>query len=236
MKDGCWLPNGESIIIGSGGEILDGQHRLLAVIESGKTIRTMIVYGGSPEHFHTYDSGRTRSASDALHMLGKKQTGLLAAAARVVLHWEHDQLSEGLAGNGPRLIASGMILEVLARHPGIENSTSFGNAAGGSKVCRPSLITAAHYLAARDNKSKADEFFEQVVGGQHIGDGDPSFALRRRLIQLYGGSANGRSVWETWALIVKSWNYFTAGKRRVELRIREGELLPTMRLVKPWAG
>lgn len=38
MKSGAWVLNGETVKIASNGQLLDGQHRLNAVVESGQTV------------------------------------------------------------------------------------------------------------------------------------------------------------------------------------------------------
>ena len=44
MASGEWMQNGQTITIAEDGTILDGQHRLWAVIESGITITFLIVF------------------------------------------------------------------------------------------------------------------------------------------------------------------------------------------------
>lgn len=41
MKSGKWIVNGDTIQM-NGSRLLDGQHRLLAIIESGCTIETLV--------------------------------------------------------------------------------------------------------------------------------------------------------------------------------------------------
>lgn len=232
MRSGRWAANGESIVIGPKGEVLDGQHRLHAVIEAGCTIRAMIVRGADPAHFHTFDSGSARTAGDVLHMAGLAQVGLRASLGRFLYAWERDELDAFFRHAQPK-IANGTVLEALQRHPGLDDSLSYGNAAAKG-VGKAMHIAAAHYLAARANQTKADAFFKQVVYGENIAIPDPAFFLRRRLIATRGRGLGSVASWEAWAMIVKSWNYYTLGRKIRELRIRPKEGLPEMRLVDPW--
>ena len=59
MKKGLWDVNGEGIIIAESGRLLNGQHRLHAVIKSGKTIQSVVIYGVEEEAFKTIDTGKT---------------------------------------------------------------------------------------------------------------------------------------------------------------------------------
>jgi hypothetical protein len=45
MKGGAWTVNGAAIVIGKDGRLIDGQHRLQAVIDSGKTIYSLVQGG-----------------------------------------------------------------------------------------------------------------------------------------------------------------------------------------------
>jgi len=45
IRAGKWIFNGDTIKISDDGEVVDGQHRLWACIESKKPIETVIVYG-----------------------------------------------------------------------------------------------------------------------------------------------------------------------------------------------
>lgn len=60
MRSGKWIANGETIKFGSNGELVDGQHRLQAIIQSGVTV-TMVVVTGVPEGSkETIDVGKVR--------------------------------------------------------------------------------------------------------------------------------------------------------------------------------
>lgn len=73
MKRGEWDgENGESIKIAEDGTLVDGQHRLAAIVESGATTVMMVVYNVSMESQETLDQGRKeitvrRSQTTRLH-------------------------------------------------------------------------------------------------------------------------------------------------------------------------
>lgn len=70
MATGNYRLNGETIKISPNGEILDGQHRLLAAVKSGMTFRTYIVYNVERESIGTIDMGKGRSVADSLNVMG----------------------------------------------------------------------------------------------------------------------------------------------------------------------
>src|SRR5580692_2847485 len=64
---GKWKFNGDTIKISKGGGILDGQHRLWAVVESKVSIETGLVMGIEKDAFATIDTLRKpRSGADVL--------------------------------------------------------------------------------------------------------------------------------------------------------------------------
>jgi hypothetical protein len=67
MLAGSWKEDtGELIKIAKDGTILDGQHRLLAIVKSGIEISLHVATGLSNEIFSVIDTGASRNASDTL--------------------------------------------------------------------------------------------------------------------------------------------------------------------------
>jgi len=48
MIDGSWKLNGKPIIFDSNGRLLNGQHRLSAVIKAGVPLTTVVIHGVDP--------------------------------------------------------------------------------------------------------------------------------------------------------------------------------------------
>lgn len=84
IRCGRWQVNGDAIRIAIDGTLIDGQHRLAAVVRTGISITTMIVSGVEKSAFETIDSGASRSNADTLAVLGEKNTRNLAAALLLV--------------------------------------------------------------------------------------------------------------------------------------------------------
>lgn len=70
MATGNYKVNGETIKISPNGEILDGQHRLLACVKSGMAFQTYVVYDVERETVGTIDMGKGRSVADSLNVMG----------------------------------------------------------------------------------------------------------------------------------------------------------------------
>lgn len=82
IRNGEWRFNGEAIKFGKDGRLLDGQHRLLAVIAADKPLTTLVIRGLEDETQQTMDSGKTRTLGDVLTLRGEKNSTQLASLAR----------------------------------------------------------------------------------------------------------------------------------------------------------
>lgn len=70
MSAGKWLLNGEPIVFNKDGNLVNGQHRLSAVIRCGLTVKMLVIKGVENSDGAIYDRGRSRSTSDTLAMNG----------------------------------------------------------------------------------------------------------------------------------------------------------------------
>lgn len=70
IKRGEWIATHQGIAIAKSGRLLDGQHRLAAIAESGQAVEILLVTGVSDEAFKVIDSGVKRSIGD---LTGLKQ-------------------------------------------------------------------------------------------------------------------------------------------------------------------
>ena len=68
MRLGRWKLSPEPIVFSRKGRLLDGQHRLLAVVMSGKTISVSVALVEDESVFEVLDQGANRSNSDILNV------------------------------------------------------------------------------------------------------------------------------------------------------------------------
>lgn len=80
MRAGQWRLTHQGIAFGTTGRLIDGQHRLTAVIES-QTTQPMLVFINAPEdNFDNFDRGASRNLADIL----RKDASLTALATSIV--------------------------------------------------------------------------------------------------------------------------------------------------------
>ncbi len=87
MASGEWKLTHEGIAFDPSGILLDGQHRLWAIVESGVSIRMVVARGVPREAALAINTGLTRTLSDNLKIAGEgSYSNTLIAMASVVHH------------------------------------------------------------------------------------------------------------------------------------------------------
>jgi hypothetical protein len=80
MKQGTWRFNGDTIRFDRGGELIDGQHRLAALVEFGKPLPMIVVKGFDKEAIKTIDQEvKPRNLADLFKMNGVKDATNVSA-------------------------------------------------------------------------------------------------------------------------------------------------------------
>lgn len=85
MSNGQWRITHESIAFDRDDKLIDGQHRLSAVVSSGATVQISVTRGCDSSTFAVINDGQRRSASDALSIAGEKNAVRLAAIVAVAI-------------------------------------------------------------------------------------------------------------------------------------------------------
>jgi hypothetical protein len=209
LEQDRWEINGETIIFDSYGRLIEGQHRLKAVVETGITIWSLVVTGIDWEWFKTMGQGSKRNAGDILGIRGVKNSRNLAAALRWVYRYENEMMM-----NPHPNITDDELADTLPEHPGIEDSLPFGLQA--HSVAAPGLVTALHYLCHKRDAGLANLFFRAFASGEDLSQGDPILVLRKRMLQGMGKKL-GRFILrdeQKAPIIVNTWNVMRKNPKR----------------------
>lgn len=206
----------DAIAIDTNGFVWNGQHRLAAVVRSGKTQPFMVMRGVDAELFTIMDQGLKRSFADVLRARGvEKSQSNVAAAVRRSWMLDHGLLPSNTAASP----SVAQMLEWMDENPGITEAVSASY--GVSQVVRGlpvTAIAAARYLTSRDcDPVEVNKFWEEVHRGA---DADsPAQMLRERGIR-WGGAKEKPNNNEIMAIIFKAWNSWVRGDYGGQLRWR----------------
>jgi hypothetical protein len=94
MAAGKWMANGSSIVVARGGMLLDGQHRLMACIAADAAFPTVLSQGVDLTARQTIDTGRKRTAGDAMKIEGIANYKNAAASIRLLA--AYPSMAEGV--------------------------------------------------------------------------------------------------------------------------------------------
>lgn len=220
MAEGMWMFNAEAVQFDWDGFLINGQHRLWAIIKLGIPQHLLVVRGIDPAAYSTFDSGKKRAAADALKHRGVKCTSLVSAAARLLFFYGKKQL-QGM-GSAASFNPSPMTIDqVVIEHPGlVESATAVGPL---REIC-VSMGAAAfcHYVLSDKSPDDAADFFAAVATGEGLASGDPRLTLRSRLTSKNRPYTRFDQI----HFFFVAWNAFRRGEQVHVLRRVPGQSLP----------
>lgn len=217
MKKDQWRFNGDTLRISKTGSLLDGQHRLLAISQSGMPQVFNIQTGLEDNSFEVMDIGKNRSAGDVLAVKGYKYQNVLAGAIRLVM--VYDSMNTGKLKYWPDGLrfTNIQISEWPEKH-NIELMVNCVTQAqkmyGRSRILQHNVYAAFYYIFSRKNRESADNFFYMLSSGEDITANKVSsiYMLRQRLINMLNSRLALRNVSEKYAIIIKAWNFYRDDK------------------------
>lgn len=206
MAAGNWALNGEPIIIADTGDLNDGQHRCLAVIESNTAIQTSIAFGYGRETRLTLDQGTSRTAGDFLGMEGVANASLVAAIARMVIAYEY---SEGKNLAYRPKVTSAAVRQRSATDLALGEAATFGHTNGKYAVrfAPSSLIGFVYYVLARSDPREARDWMERLCRNDGLKIRSAAHTLREKLTSTSGKTPQDRKI----VLFLKAWNFHRRG-------------------------
>ncbi|WP_375263945.1 hypothetical protein, partial [Palleronia sp.] len=119
IRRDAWILNGLPIIFDENGRVIDGYHRLAAVVESGQTIRTATARNVPSDVLHTVDQHRKRSFSGVLEGRGIPNTGTLVRLLGRMIRMEN-----GIYGISSAQIGWSRLDQVLKANPELRDAIS----------------------------------------------------------------------------------------------------------------
>lgn len=166
MRRGGWLFTGEAVKISRDGVLLDGQHRLFAVLDANVTIVMLVITGLDPRAQEVMDQGIPRRLHDALHLRGEPDPNNLAAALRVVAHFYRDGVpfQMGRAAG----MSHGYALKLFdqgANRADLLAALRFVRNHRRGKWTSLSQLAALHFLFSAADQKRAEAFMAGLLEG-----------------------------------------------------------------------
>lgn len=234
MTSGLWHYDGSPIRFDNTGKLIDGQHRLWAIIESGTTQKFIVMRNLDPRAFVTIDTGKTRSFGDILSIEypSMKSVHHIASVTSMLWRWHQGVRGKGLRATGNIAAAApeellkffvpqrAEIVELQRRSNAVTNRV---RGIGGTTVA-----LLMHILNKIDTDD-AEFFFDRLQDGVGLEAGSPILALRDAISRFVSANQSNRTTMPTElgvALGIKAWNAYRRGDDVKQLKFRVGGAKP----------
>lgn len=219
VKSGNWVVTGDTIKFDWFGCLFDGQHRLTAVVNSGHSITSLVVWGVDPEARKYTDTGMARQYRDVLRMEETPHWDILAPFIRRVVLWD-PPINERTNFSRSK-VTPAEHEEALVLHPELHHCAEFAAQVplNGIRLSR-SLVAFVYWVLLYANAEAAKEFMTKVGSGANIGDHDPIMRLRIWVAD-YGRRNRNFDVEFLWKAAV-AWNAWMEGRTLLKIQLPKG--------------
>jgi|SRR5579863_8533607 len=225
MESGNWQATGIPILFNSAGELVDGRHRLTALVDSGATINMLIIRGITNSAVDVVDTGIIRSFGDVLSIHGEHSyttAKAIAALTKRCFLWDRGIYLQ-LGGTYGGLVTHKELGAFLEKHPEIRDRAEYTCNRSPSGV--PSSVFAHCYSLFCDlDSDKAEEFTARWRDGVGLDAGSPILQLRDRIAAGTLGYS-GLTKAGSWgnelkhALACRAWNIYREGRSVQKLQL-----------------
>lgn len=224
MRSGNWKLNGETIKISERGQLIDGQHRLTALVQHGQPVAMLVVFGVADDAVDTVDRGKKRSLADVLSMAGEVNTSALASAIGLLIQYENGTP----IGHQP-IPTIAESVAYLEKNRIVNEATHYAMKKSRRRAhLRPSVVISVFVLARRvASDGVVDDFFSGVMEGVGLLKDDARLTLRTALMNHLLTCAK-HPVEEHFAFFIKAWNAYSRGKPIASLKWARNETFPEM--------
>jgi hypothetical protein len=181
MADGGWKVNSQPIAFDTAGRLVDGQHRLLAIVRSGITVRMAIAFKVQHDAVKTIDRGRVRTVGEVL-----RRDGAIPSPTRVT-QWSnaHRLLVD-------RAMPAGSVDNTESYYLTHQKSVEWALSVMPKKgpFCL-SVIGSALVIAHEKFPTETEEFFASVIDGEGLRKGSPVYEFRECCVNSHNGRCGG---------------------------------------------
>lgn len=185
LNNGNWVFNADPIRFDENGLMIDGQHRLHLIVESGRSLAFFVITGLGADVFKSIDSGKKRSGSDVFSIDNISNATQAAAVVKFIYAFNNGKYSENRASI--RTLSNSDALQYYYDYDAdkIQEAIRFyGKLASQNRaIMTPSLICGFYYLLTEIDQEKGFDFMEKLCSGANLDGNSPINALRNKIIR-----------------------------------------------------
>ena len=206
MRQGKWRLTAEGLGVSTHDVIINGGHRLQAIMASGCTVPMTIWFGCDPDEFMVVDGGRSRGADQLLAMRGYDHTALRASLAKMLMQME--TANKGIY-SPQHVVAYAEAMDQARARDACHYGQMFGRVTNPTAAC----LAWWHIAKTSPNAARLPEFWKGLHTGEELSG--PRLHLREWLTNgpFTGRNSNNITVKRA-AAFVLTWNAWLRGKKR----------------------
>ena len=218
IRSGDWMVTGEGIKFDSSGRLIDGQHRLSAIVEADEPVAMFVFRNLNPDVQMVIDTGAKRSAADALKFAGVAgEPNVLAAMARIAIIWNEGGYRRAAASSSRREVTNTEVVEWAMENPQAADAIPVARTVGGMGAPISTVSFAAMLLMEIDSEDAA-EFFSSIANLRTQGKGDPVYTLLKRY-ELARAGKEKLSTPQHLFYIFRAWNAFRKNAQLHQMKV-----------------
>jgi len=167
MAAGKWPSIKSPVVFSKSGTINDGQHRLMACVQSGAAFESWVHFGDEDENFQYHDIGQKRTAGDIFSINGVKNPNVVSAATKFIRTYRNKS-NPGPQLQQTRNIDPGPLYDYYdneINHLLMDQAQKLGALWANYKMPYPSLAAGLFYVCAERNQTQAADFFKKCATG-----------------------------------------------------------------------
>lgn len=226
MANGRWIYTGTPIQVGTDGSLLDGQHRLLAIVESGARLKFDVRYNIDPAAMTAIDIGAIRGLGDFLKMRGITKPTHAAAIINKLWRWDHRGTFVQSTGTvGDKATIQQALRYAVDHEDELREAVRFIQRPYMSMFGWGTTLATVYTIFSRIDREDAEHFFGKFLTGAGLPPESVILNLRNRLTELRNSVMKPRSQYIA-AITIKAWNAFREGTSVKVLTWRSGGASP----------
>lgn len=215
MKRDEWAFNGDSIRLSSDGTLLDGQHRLTALVKAGMSQHFIVVENMMKGVGVTIDIGKNRSGGDVLSIDSGVSTGKAAAITGAIRLFYKHEIGRMLTNAGYGKLTNTQIVEQYEKHKkliGICQEWMDENIKGQGAILPRSEMLAILMIFANIDNNACFSFAKMVFCGLGMDESCPQSLLRDYLLDCRS-KVRKSDLFTRLHTIIKIWNSIRSGRK-----------------------
>lgn len=240
IKAGAWSVINQGIGIADNGDLIDGQHRLTAIVLSGTPVMMNVMRGMKKSSAQVIDSGAKRTPSDVFGIAGIPQRKTQSSGTKV--YWLYKNHPDKVWNNNVLVPSANGLLEYWHSDIGSERGQQANGIAEYARRSFQPLTASVVYALTLIMEDSGHQhhairhFFDKIVTGANLDDLQPTLVWRNsvlnetRKVSFESARTKSSLAWQQILLaqLIKVFNYENDGVRKRLIRTPEFPPMPVV--------